>query len=389
MSSTRQDPLVRMAHVVGDFGNPFYGEERQRDVWNEASAFGLQLVIWCTLAVGTVTVWVVGAPAVPYVGVAIVLLGVVCGLSVAYAQHLGVDLTSRDHVLRWRLVPYAALVAALTVGLVRAQEERLTASTLAGMVTGASVVLLLAYVATRRRRGRPPERRAGVEREGRRASSRGSTSSTVTSRPSSRDSEVTVASAMPHGTIRSYAVRSGSQFSAKPCMVTPRATRMPIAATLRAPSGVHTPLRPSTRSVGQAQLGAHVDEQPLERADVGDDVDGVGQPDQRVAGDLPRAVPGDLAAAVDVDDRGAVLRALPRVGALAGRVDRRVLEQQGDVLGARDDLGVHRLLQAPRVVVRHEPEPTDLHRVRVRRGGSPRPRWRRRGRPRPCAAPRR
>ncbi len=54
---------------------------------------------------------------------------------------------------------------------------------------------------------------------------------------------------MPHGTIRSYAERSGSQFSAKPCIVTPRLTRMPIAATLRAPSGVQTPLRPSTRPV--------------------------------------------------------------------------------------------------------------------------------------------
>ena len=31
MSSTRSDPIVRLAHVVGDFGNPFYAEERQRE----------------------------------------------------------------------------------------------------------------------------------------------------------------------------------------------------------------------------------------------------------------------------------------------------------------------------------------------------------------------
>ena len=153
MSSTRQDPLVRMAHVVGDFSNPFYAEERHRDVWNEASAFGLQLVIWCTLTVGTVTVWVVGAEAVPYVSSALGLLGVVCGLSVAYAQHLGVDLTGRERMLRWRMVPYAAVVLALLVGLVRAQEERLTASTVAGMVTGASVALLAGYVVMRRKGG--------------------------------------------------------------------------------------------------------------------------------------------------------------------------------------------------------------------------------------------
>jgi hypothetical protein len=125
MSSTPQHPLVRVAHVVGDFSNPFYAEERQRDVWNEASAFGFQLVIWLTLAVGTATVWLVGAAAVPYVGAALVLLGLVCGLTVAYAQHLGVDLTGREHLARWRMLPYTLLVAALALGLVRAQAAPL------------------------------------------------------------------------------------------------------------------------------------------------------------------------------------------------------------------------------------------------------------------------
>ena len=151
MTSTRQDPLVRMAHVVGDFGNPFYAEERQRDVWNEASAFGFQLVLWCALTVSTATVWLVGAPAVPYVCAAMVLVGVISGLTVAYAQHLGVELTGRDRMLRWRLLPYGLLVLALLVGLVRAQEEPLEASTVAGMVTGASAVLVVAAVSLRRK----------------------------------------------------------------------------------------------------------------------------------------------------------------------------------------------------------------------------------------------
>ena len=30
--------FIRTAAVIGDLSNPFYGEERQRDVWNEASA---------------------------------------------------------------------------------------------------------------------------------------------------------------------------------------------------------------------------------------------------------------------------------------------------------------------------------------------------------------
>ena len=152
MSSTRQDPIVRVARFVGDFSNPFYAEERQRDVWNEASAFGLQLVIWCALTVSTATVWVVGAPSVPYVGAAMVLVGAVCGLTVAYAQHLGVDLTAREHLRRWRMLPYALLVVALLVGLLRAQEEPLEPSTLAGMATGAAVGVLAAVVGLRRSR---------------------------------------------------------------------------------------------------------------------------------------------------------------------------------------------------------------------------------------------
>ncbi len=152
MSSTRQDPLVRMAHVVGDFGNPFYAEERQRDVWNEASAFGFQLVLWCALVVSTGAVWVVGAPAVPYACVAMLLVGVISGLTIAYAQHLGVELTGRDRMLRWRLLPYALLVVALGVGLLRAQEEPLEASTLAGMATGAALGVLAAVVGLRRSR---------------------------------------------------------------------------------------------------------------------------------------------------------------------------------------------------------------------------------------------
>jgi carbon starvation protein CstA len=155
MSSTRSAPLVRLAHVVGDFGNPFYAEERQRDVWNEASAFGFQLVIWCALALGTATVWVVGAPSVPYVSVALLLVGAVSGLTVSYAQHLGVELTGRDRMLRWRLVPYALLVVALLVGLLRARAEPLDAATLAGMATGAGLVLVVAAVSLRRRSREP------------------------------------------------------------------------------------------------------------------------------------------------------------------------------------------------------------------------------------------
>src|SRR5690606_16876276 len=83
----------------------------------------------------------------------------------------------------------------------------------------------------------------------------GTTSAMVTSCPSSAVRLVTSASSMPHGTMRSNSARSGLQLRAKPCMVTPLATRTPMAQILRsrrAPSaGSHTPERFSTRTVSR------------------------------------------------------------------------------------------------------------------------------------------
>src|SRR5690606_27043619 len=84
-----------------------------------------------------------------------------------------------------------------------------------------------------------------------------------------------------------------------------------------------------------------------------------------------RTVPGDLAAAVDVDDRRAVQRALVRLGALAGGVDRGVLEQQhgvGQLAG--HDLRVDRPLVVPGLlvvdVVGGEAEVLETHGATVR-----------------------
>ena len=147
MTSTRQAPIVRMAHVVGDFSNPFYAEERQRDVWNEASAFGLQLLLWTSLLASTVTVWVVGAPSVPYVCGACAVVGLACVLTLAYAQRLGVTLPGGTGVLRWRLLPYVGLLAALLAGVLRASAGRTSTSFAGGLIMGAVVGLVLAVVA--------------------------------------------------------------------------------------------------------------------------------------------------------------------------------------------------------------------------------------------------
>ena len=50
--------FVQAAAVIGDLSNPFYREERQRDVWNEASAVAFQVLIWLHLLAATAVVWI-------------------------------------------------------------------------------------------------------------------------------------------------------------------------------------------------------------------------------------------------------------------------------------------------------------------------------------------
>ena len=71
------------------------------------------------------------------------------------------------------------------------------------------------------------------------------TSSIGTGRPSSRSRLVTPRPRMPQGTIRSKADRSVATLKAKPCDVTQRAIRTPIAPILSRPTQV--PVSPSTR----------------------------------------------------------------------------------------------------------------------------------------------
>src|SRR6185312_1377404 len=84
----------------------------------------------------------------------------------------------------------------------------------------------------------------------------------------------------------------------------------------------------------------------------------------RVADELAGAVPGDAAAAVDVDDRRAVGGSVFGLRALARRVDRVVLQQHQHVgPGARAaGLGVG-ALGVPRGDVLDHPDAVDPHRT--------------------------
>ena len=134
--------FLAAAGVVGDLGHPFYGEERQRDVWNEACAVGLQVVLWLGLAAATAMVWLGGATAVPYMVTLLVVVAAGGWMTVLYAHRLGIRLDDTGGVLRLRLVPYAVLLMALLVGVLRvAPDDGFGRGFVQGMVVGSALGL--------------------------------------------------------------------------------------------------------------------------------------------------------------------------------------------------------------------------------------------------------
>jgi hypothetical protein len=148
---TRTTLFMRWAALVGDFGNPFYGEERQRDVWNEASALGLQLSLWLTLVLIAVMTWT--GTAMPFALALLGILGVTSLVTVTYAHRLGVDVYDGQRLLRARMVPYLAILAVIGAGLLR--SPHVTTSWRLGLVVGflvGTVVAVAAATLGRRRK---------------------------------------------------------------------------------------------------------------------------------------------------------------------------------------------------------------------------------------------
>ncbi len=146
---------------------------------------------------------------------------------------------------------------------------------------------------------------------------------------------------------------SGSTLSAMPCSVTHLRTRMPMAAILSSkPSPLSGPPHPDADAV-VAPLAAHVeggeraDDPFLQRGDEGPHVRlAPVEVEHHIGHPLAGAVIGELPAAAGLVDRKARLDQFLRLGAGAGGVERRML-QQPDLLGraARRDRGhplVHR-----------------------------------------------
>ena len=103
-----------------------------------------------------------------------------------------------------------------------------------------------------------------------------------------------------------------------------------------------------------AERAQHIDEHALEPTHMGDDIDGLDEADDRISHELPGAVPGDLAAAIDVDHGSPVLWALLRFRPLSRGVHRLMLEEDQCIRTCTsDDIGVDTALKIPSVEVRY------------------------------------
>jgi len=108
----------RVAQVVGDLDSPFYAEERQRDVWNEASAVGLQSMLWLSLVLACAMSWIGGREQAPWVIALLVVVSVASLITVSYAQRRGVSGLEDARLARARMALFGVLYAAIIAGLV-------------------------------------------------------------------------------------------------------------------------------------------------------------------------------------------------------------------------------------------------------------------------------
>lgn len=147
--SQPDDPFTRATRVIGDLDSPFYAEERQRDVWNEASAVGFQTMLWGGLILACAMTWTGGRPQVGWAAGLLALIAVAGWLTVIQANRQGV--TGRENVRmnRPRMYLYFALYTATLVGMAIHGEVDLSPSTIAGAVVGAAVVLVALWLAAR------------------------------------------------------------------------------------------------------------------------------------------------------------------------------------------------------------------------------------------------
>lgn len=131
-------PFMRAAAVLADLDSPLYEEERERDVWNEASAVGFQFFLWAIPLAVAGALWIGGRAALPYVAGPwlIWILGAI--ISAGYAARLGVVPSQRGPLQGRRAAVYVGLMVILSGGLFRALLPMAGDDTIPSILRGAA-----------------------------------------------------------------------------------------------------------------------------------------------------------------------------------------------------------------------------------------------------------
>src|SRR3954471_21238440 len=104
MMSKPDDTFTRATSIIADFASPFYAEERQRDVWNEASALGFQAMNWGLLGLVCAMTWIGGTPLFGWAAALVMVAGGASWLTVIHANRLGVTGWENIRLKRFRMV---------------------------------------------------------------------------------------------------------------------------------------------------------------------------------------------------------------------------------------------------------------------------------------------
>ncbi|NIL76372.1 hypothetical protein [Rhodococcus sp. B10] len=148
--------FTKTMRFVGDLDDEFYDDERQRDVWNEASAIGFQLFVWTSLIVACLLPLLFG---VAGSWIALGLLAVyltIASTVLAYAKARGIDMYASQSLMRVRvLLPCGIyLIAAFSTMITLASEylDGVGSAPFVGMALGALIGGLGGVYAVMRRR---------------------------------------------------------------------------------------------------------------------------------------------------------------------------------------------------------------------------------------------
>ena len=110
--------FVNAMRVVGGLDDEFYRDERQRDVWNEASAVGYQLFLWVSLLAAAILPWAVGTVGA-WIGLGLLLESVaISTCTLAFARRRGVDPRETGKLLTPRAVLALALYLTGVLGII-------------------------------------------------------------------------------------------------------------------------------------------------------------------------------------------------------------------------------------------------------------------------------